>query len=157
MTPAWCAWTATLVRRCDTRSYPAKRSCVRSGALLGTIEYHIGERVLPSPHTTPESLEIHEFLAEAASKRATEMVMEVSSHALEQGRVWGIAYDVAVFTNLTRDHLDYHKTMESYFEAKAMLFRGCGTPPPRVSIVNVDDEFGRKLAESSTRAGSKVI
>lgn len=129
----------------------------RTSALLGTIEYHIGNRVLPSPHTTPESLEINRFLAEAVNGGATEMVMEVSSHALEQGRVWGIGYDVAVFTNLTRDHLDYHKTMENYFDAKAMLFRGCGTPPPRVSIINVDDEFGRKLVESSSRAGSKVI
>jgi UDP-N-acetylmuramoyl-L-alanyl-D-glutamate--2,6-diaminopimelate ligase len=129
----------------------------RPSALLGTIEYHIGNRVLPSPHTTPESLDINKFLAEAVSQRATEMVMEVSSHALEQGRVWGIAYDVAVFTNLTRDHLDYHKTMENYFDAKAMLFQGCGTPPPRVSIINVDDEFGRQLVEGSARAGSKVI
>jgi UDP-N-acetylmuramoyl-L-alanyl-D-glutamate--2,6-diaminopimelate ligase len=129
----------------------------RTSALLGTIEYHIANRVLPSPHTTPESLEINRFLAEAVSGGATEMVMEVSSHALEQGRVWGIAYDVAVFTNLTRDHLDYHKTMEKYFDAKAMLFRGCGTPPPRVAIINLDDEFGRKLVESSARAGSKVI
>ena len=129
----------------------------RTSALLGTIEYHIGNRVLPSPHTTPESLEINKFLAEAVEGGATEMVMEVSSHALEQGRVWGIGYDVAVFTNLTRDHLDYHKTMEKYFEAKAMLFFGCGTPPPRLAIINVDDEFGRKLVESSARAGSKVI
>ena len=133
------------------------RTSGRASALLGTIEYHIGDRVLPSPHTTPESLEINRFLAEAVNGGATEMVMEVSSHALEQGRVWGIGYDVAVFTNLTRDHLDYHKTMENYFDAKAMLFRGCGTPEPRVSIINVDDEFGRKLVESSPRAGSKVI
>lgn len=129
----------------------------RASALLGTIEYHIGNQVLPSPHTTPESLEINRFLAEAVNGGATEMVMEVSSHALEQGRVWQIAYDVAVFTNLTRDHLDYHKTMENYFDAKSMLFRGCGTPPPRVSIINVDDEFGRRLLEVSSRAGSKVI
>src|SRR5215468_10409372 len=121
----------------------------RTSALLGTIEYHIGNRVLPSPHTTPESLEINKFLAEAVSGGAIEMVMEVSSHALEQGRVWAIAYDVAVFTNLTRDHLDYHKTMANYFDAKSMLFQGCGTPPPRVAIINVDDEIGRTLVESS--------
>src|SRR5205814_4621680 len=75
----------------------------RTSALLGTIEYRIGNRVLPSPHTTPESLEINRFLAEAVSGGATEMVMEVSSHALEQGRVGGIAYAAAVSTNLTRD------------------------------------------------------
>jgi len=133
------------------------RASGHTSALLGTIEYHIGDKILPSPHTTPESLEINKFLAEAVSRGATEVVMEVSSHALEQGRVWGIAYDVAIFTNLTRDHLDYHKTMDKYFEAKAMLFRGCGAPPPRISIINVDDEFGRRLVESSSRTGSKVI
>jgi UDP-N-acetylmuramoyl-L-alanyl-D-glutamate--2,6-diaminopimelate ligase len=75
--------------------------------------------------------------------------MEVSSHALEQERVWGIPYDVVVFTNLTRDHLDYHHDMDSYFAAKSKLFEGCGTQPPRVAIINKDDEYGRKLVARS--------
>jgi len=69
----------------------------------------------------------------------------VSSHALEQQRVFGIPFDVAVFTNLTRDHLDYHRTMEDYFRAKQGLFEGCGTEPPRAAVLNIDDEYGRQL------------
>src|SRR6478609_11975698 len=93
----------------------------RSSALVGTIEYHIpvkataGQsvpyRVLPAPHTTPEALELNQVFAEALEAGATHAVMEVSSHALVQERVWGVPYEVAVFTNLTRDHLDYHKDM----------------------------------------------
>ena len=133
------------------------QSSGRSSALIGTIEYHIAARVVPSPHTTPESLELNKFFAEAVEAGATEAVMEVSSHALAQGRVWGIPYDVAVFTNLTRDHLDYHKTMEEYFGAKCSLFTGCGAQPPRVAIINVDDDYGRKLAELIRGGGSEVI
>jgi UDP-N-acetylmuramoyl-L-alanyl-D-glutamate--2,6-diaminopimelate ligase len=81
--------------------------------------------------------------------------MEVSSHALQQGRVFGIPFDVAVFSNLTQDHLDYHGTMAEYFAAKRLLFEGCGTEPPRCAIVNQDDEHGLKLAEASRR-GSEV-
>lgn len=125
------------------------REAGRKAALIGTIEYRIGERVVPAPHTTPESLELNKFFAEAVRDGATDAVMEVSSHALEQERVWGIPYDVAVFTNLTRDHLDYHKDMESYFASKARLFQGVGTPPPRIAIINKDDEYGRKLIATS--------
>jgi UDP-N-acetylmuramoyl-L-alanyl-D-glutamate--2,6-diaminopimelate ligase len=77
--------------------------------------------------------------------------MEVSSHALQQARIFAIPFDVAIFTNLTQDHLDYHGTMEEYFASKRILFEGCGTEPPRVAIVNLDDEYGRKLAEFSRR------
>ena len=90
-------------------------------------------KVLPAPHTTPEALELNRILAQAFGDGATEAVMEVSSHALEQQRVYGIPFDVAIFTNLTRDHLDYHHTMEEYFAAKLVLFEGCGTAPPRVA------------------------
>src|SRR5579863_160481 len=83
--------------------------------------------------------------------------MEVSSHALEQQRVYGIPFDVAVFTNLTRDHLDYHHTMEEYFAAKRMLFEGCGTDAPRNSVLNIDDDHGRKLIKISTQGGSQVL
>lgn len=131
---------------------PRKRT-----VLVGTIEYHVLGKVIEAPHTTPESLELNQMFAEALKNGATETVMEVSSHALEQQRVYGIPYDVAVFTNLTRDHLDYHKTMESYFASKRILFEGCGTDRPRVAVVNVDDEYGRELVKFSKKKGSEVI
>ena len=83
--------------------------------------------------------------------------MEVSSHALAQERVYGVPFDVAVFTNLTRDHLDYHKTMEEYFAAKRVLFEGCGTDAPRAVVTNVDDESGAKLAEFSRKRSAVVL
>jgi UDP-N-acetylmuramoyl-L-alanyl-D-glutamate--2,6-diaminopimelate ligase len=128
----------------------------RKSALVGTIEYHVAGRVYPAPHTTPESLELARLLNEALGSGATDAVMEVSSHALAQERVYGVPFDVAVFTNLTRDHLDYHKTMDEYFAAKRILFEGCGTDPPRVSVTNVDDEYGAKLAEFSRKHSSVV-
>jgi UDP-N-acetylmuramoyl-L-alanyl-D-glutamate--2,6-diaminopimelate ligase len=78
--------------------------------------------------------------------------MEMSSHALEQERVWGFPVDVAIFTNLTQDHLDYHGTMESYFAAKARLFEGVGAPPPRVAVINIDDPYGKRIAEVVDRS-----
>jgi UDP-N-acetylmuramoyl-L-alanyl-D-glutamate--2,6-diaminopimelate ligase len=129
----------------------------RKNLLVGTVEYHVAGKVLPAPHTTPESLELNQMLAEGLGQGATEAVMEVSSHALAQQRVFAIPFDVAVFTNLTRDHLDYHLTMEEYFDAKRILFEGCGTEPPRVSVINIDDEYGVKLAAVSKKAGSKVF
>src|SRR6202050_701309 len=117
----------------------------RKSALIGTIEYHVAGKVLAAPHTTPEALELNRLLSEGLGEGVTEAVMEVSSHALEQQRVFGIPFDVAVFTNLTRDHLDYHGTMEHYFRAKQVLFEGCGTEPPRAAVLNIDDEYGRQL------------
>src|SRR5271169_5192841 len=81
----------------------------RKSALIGTIEYHVAGKTLPAPHTTPEALELNRIFSEALGNGATDAVMEVSSHALAQERVFGVPFDVAVFTNLTRDHLDYHK------------------------------------------------
>jgi len=129
--------------------------------LIGTVEYHIAGKVLPSPHTTPESLELNAMFAEATSeklgaKRAQHAVMEVSSHALEQGRVWGIPSEVAIFTNLTRDHLDFHGDMQKYSSAKRLLFEGAGSSPPKSAVINSDDEFGRKLAKVARAKGSKV-
>ena len=95
----------------------------RKTALIGTIEYHVAGKILPAPHTTPEALELNQLLAEGLAQGVTESVMEVSSHALEQQRVFGIPFDVAVFTNLTRDHLDYHGTMDEYFRAKQSPIR----------------------------------
>src|SRR3989475_6750926 len=129
----------------------------RKSALVGTIEYHIAGKILSAPHTTPESLELNRMLGEALGHGATEAVMEVSSHALAQQRVYGIPFDVAVVTNLTPDHLDYHHTMEEYFASKRILFEGCGTEAPRAAVLNTDDEYGQKLFKVSKRRSSQVL
>lgn len=129
----------------------------RKCALVGTIEYHVAGTVLPAPHTTPEALELQRIFREAADHGATEVVMEVSSHALAQGRTYGIPFEVAVFTNLTRDHLDYHRTMEEYFAAKRVLFEPSAVPAPRCAVVNADDEAGVRLAKFSQGQRSEVI
>src|ERR1700746_2694092 len=129
----------------------------RKSALIGTIEYHVAGNVYPAPHTTPEALELARLLNEALGLGATDAVMEVSSHALAQQRVFGVPFDVAVFTNLTRDHLDYHKSMEEYFYAKRLLFEGCGTDAPRAAVTNLDDEYGAKLAVFSRKRSSVVL
>jgi UDP-N-acetylmuramoyl-L-alanyl-D-glutamate--2,6-diaminopimelate ligase len=127
----------------------------RKSVLIGTIEYHVAGKVLPAPHTTPEALELNQMLAEGLANGATEAVMEVSSHALAQQRVYAVPFDVAVFTNLTRDHLDYHQTMDEYFTAKRILFEGCGTDPPRAAVINTDDAYGQKLLQC--RKSSRVF
>jgi UDP-N-acetylmuramoyl-L-alanyl-D-glutamate--2,6-diaminopimelate ligase len=129
----------------------------RKSALIGTIEYHVAGKVYPAPHTTPEALELTRLFHEALGQGATDAVMEVSSHALAQQRVFGVPFDVAVFTNLTRDHLDYHKTMEDYFHAKRVLFEGCGTDPPRAVVTNLDDEYGSQLAGFSRKRSRAVL
>jgi UDP-N-acetylmuramoyl-L-alanyl-D-glutamate--2,6-diaminopimelate ligase len=121
------------------------RSVGRTCVLIGTIETHVGNEVRVSPHTTPESRDVLEIFSDGVKAGATEAVMEMSSHALEQERVWGLPVDVAMFTNLTQDHLDYHGTMENYFAAKARLFEGVGAPAPRVAVINSDDPYGRRL------------
>lgn len=129
----------------------------RKSALIGTIEYHVAGKILPAPHTTPEALELNRILHEALAQGATDAVMEVSSHALAQERVYGVPFDVAVFTNFTCDHLDYHETMEQYFAAKRVLFEGCGTDAPRAAVTNLDDEYGAKLAEFSRKRSSVAL
>ena len=129
----------------------------RKSALVGTIEYHVAGKVLPAPHTTPESLDLNRLLNQALGDGATEAVMEVSSHALAQQRVYGIPFDVAVFTNLTQDHHDYHHTMEEYFAAKRILFEGSGTDAPRCAVLNLDDPYGQKLVKTSKKHGSQVF
>ena len=133
------------------------RAAGRKTALVGTIEYHVAGKILPAPHTTPEALELNRLLADGLGQGVTESVVEVSSHALDQQRIFGIPFDVAVFTNLTRDHLDYHGTMDDYFRAKQVLFEGCGTDPPRAAVVNIDDEHGRQLLTLSKKKSSQVL
>jgi UDP-N-acetylmuramoyl-L-alanyl-D-glutamate--2,6-diaminopimelate ligase len=129
----------------------------RKSALIGTIEYRIAGQIYPAPHTTPEALELFRMLNQAFGHGATEAVMEVSSHALAQQRIFGVPFDVAVFTNLTRDHLDYHKTMDEYFASKRVLFEGCGTDPPRAAVTNLDDEHGSELASFSRKRSSVLL
>jgi len=129
----------------------------RGTALIGTIEYRLPGAVKESPHTTPESLDLFAFLAEAVEHNASEAVMEVSSHALAQERVYGVPFDVAVFTNLTQDHLDFHKSMDEYYVAKKILFSGCGTAAPRMSVVNLNDTYGQKLAVEIKQAGKGLL
>lgn len=128
----------------------------RKTVLVGTIEYHVAGEIRPSVHTTPESRDLFELMAEGVRKGATELVTEVSSHALDQGRAVGVGFDVAVFTNLTRDHLDYHQTMEKYFAAKRLLFDGKVYPAPRVAVINAHDPRAAELVEAASKAGSEV-
>ena len=128
----------------------------RTTVLVGTIEYHVAGEVRPSVHTTPESRDLFELMAEGAARGATELVTEVSSHGLDQGRATGINFDVAVFTNLTRDHLDYHGTMDNYFAAKRLLFDGTVYPAPRVAVINALDPRARQLSAAALNAGAEV-
>jgi UDP-N-acetylmuramoyl-L-alanyl-D-glutamate--2,6-diaminopimelate ligase len=114
-------------------------------ALVGTIDYRIGPKTLPAANTTPESLDLHRIFAELDAIGGTKATMEISSHALALARVYGLDFHTAIFSNLTRDHLDFHHTMEAYFEAKQLLFTGSGGPPPRYAVLNRDDEWARKL------------
>ncbi len=118
-----------------------------STGIFGTIEYRLGDRTLPALNTTPESLDLLSYFAELVAAGGKAAIMEVSSHALAQERVWGFHFSTAVFTNLTRDHLDYHRDFEHYFEAKRRLFEGLGTPPPELAVINVDDPWGARLLE----------
>jgi UDP-N-acetylmuramoyl-L-alanyl-D-glutamate--2,6-diaminopimelate ligase len=129
----------------------------RSSILVGTIEYHVAGEVRSSAHTTPESRDLFELMADGVARGASELVMEVSSHALDQGRVAGVGFDVAVFTNLTRDHLDYHGTMEGYFKAKRLLFDGTRYAVPRVSVLNGGDTYTDELGRAALSAGSEVV
>jgi len=115
--------------------------------LFGTIEYRIGQRILSSVNTTPESVELYEHFAELmeATGGPASAAMEVSSHALSLGRVWGMHFRAAIWTNLTRDHLDFHGDMDSYFNSKCELFRGQDTTPPEVAAINFDDDYGRRV------------
>ena len=121
--------------------------------LLGTISYDLGARTVPSFRTTPEALDIFGMLAQMRDAGCRSAVMEVSSHGIAQQRVLGLEFGVAVFTNLTRDHLDFHKTLESYFEVKTRLFTGGVGPVPKVAVINLDDPYGERLA---AKVGAEV-
>jgi UDP-N-acetylmuramoyl-L-alanyl-D-glutamate--2,6-diaminopimelate ligase len=121
------------------------RAAGNTTAMIGTIEYHLAGRVLKAVNTTPESLDLVRLFAELREVGGTHATMEVSSHALALNRVYGLHFHTVVFTNLTRDHLDFHGTMEDYFAAKQMLFEGAGGPAPRFAVLNRDDEYARRI------------
>jgi len=127
---------------------------LRSG-LIGTVKYVVGSEEIPAPRTTPESVDLQELLARMRDGGSKAVAMEVSSHALVQQRVRSIEFDAAVFTNLTQDHLDYHRTMEAYFEAKALLFESLAAQTHKKgrAIINADDRHGHLLRE---RFGKKL-
>jgi len=136
-----------------TTTFLIKHICERAGlrcGLLGTVRYEIADRVLPAVRTTPESLDVYDLLAQMVNAGCKAAALEVSSHALAQERVRGIEWDVAVFTNLTQDHLDFHGTMENYFEAKAQLFTGLPEQKSKTkptAVINLDDPYGAKLVD----------
>ena len=119
----------------------------QSTGLIGTVRYEIGERVLPAQRTTPESLDLQELLSQCVEAGCRNVVLEVSSHALSQGRASEIAFDVGAFTNLTQDHLDFHHGMKDYFEAKARLFDSVrdNQKKERAAVINIDDPYGQQL------------
>ncbi len=145
-----------------TTTFLIKHICEKAGlrcGLLGTVRYEIGERMLPAARTTPESLDLQELLAQIRDAGCRAAAMEVSSHALAQERTRGIEWDTAVFTNLTQDHLDYHGTMENYFEAKASLFEQLARQERKkkpVAIINIDDRYGQKLVRKIAKNVSVI-
>jgi UDP-N-acetylmuramoyl-L-alanyl-D-glutamate--2,6-diaminopimelate ligase len=134
-----------------TTTFLIKHICDKAGmrcGLIGTVRYEIGERILPAVRTTPESLEVQDLLSQISAAGCKAAAMEVSSIALAQERTRGLEWDVAVFTNLTQDHLDFHGTMESYFESKTKLFTGLSEQKSKkksVAVVNADDHYGQLL------------
>ena len=121
-----------------------KASGTKTG-LFGTIAYHTPLGDYPAPNTTPESVDLQGFFAEIRDAGGKYAVLEASSHSLAMDRLWGCHFQAAVFTNLTREHMDFHKTFEDYFAAKKRLFAGTGAGAPEVAVLNGDDQFGKRL------------
>ncbi|MEO8595063.1 MAG: UDP-N-acetylmuramoyl-L-alanyl-D-glutamate--2,6-diaminopimelate ligase [Candidatus Solibacter sp.] len=130
------------------------RAAGKVTAMIGTIEHHLAGRVMQAVNTTPESLDLMRIFAELEREGGTHVTMEVSSHALALGRVYGMNFHTALFTNLTRDHLDFHGDMETYFAAKQQLFVGAGGAPPKFAVLNRDDEWARRIQVPS---GTEVL
>jgi UDP-N-acetylmuramoyl-L-alanyl-D-glutamate--2,6-diaminopimelate ligase len=126
-------------------------------ALISTVEYRIAGEREAAPFTTPESSYTQRVLRRAVERGCRLAVMEASSQALDLRRCDALRFEAAAFTNLTRDHLDYHGTMENYFDAKLRLFDGRTGEPPRLAIVNTDDPYGRRVAEAAGRAGVPLL
>ena len=129
-------------------------ACGRRAGIIGTLGNGLVGALHPSTHTTPDAALVHAALAAMRDAGARAVAMEVSSHALDQGRVNGVEFDVALFTNLTRDHLDYHGTMAAYGTAKARLF---AWPGLESRVINIDDPFGQSLTESARGRRQSVL
>lgn len=129
----------------------------QKAAMLTTVEYRIGEQSEEAVRTTPEASDTNRFLRQAVNEGCTVAVMEASSQAIDLHRCDWLRFKVAVFTNLTRDHLDYHETMENYFDAKKKLFDGRLGEMPGSSVINIDDEWGAKLADELRANGQRVV
>jgi UDP-N-acetylmuramyl-tripeptide synthetase len=129
-------------------------ACGRRAGILGTLGNGLVGGMAPASHTTPDAPALHELLRQFKAAGAKAVAMEVSSHGLDQGRVSGVKFDVALFTNLTRDHLDYHHTMAAYGHAKAKLF---SWPRLRTSVINADDPFGQSLVDAGRARGAHVL
>ena len=143
-----------------TTTYIVKAMLEAAGrrvGLIGTVGYLVGKEVIPASHTTPGALELQRLFARMAEARLDTLVMEVSSHALALDRTAGSEFDVAVFTNLTQDHLDFHVDMERYFQAKLKLFVELGasgaTKPNKRAIINIDDPWGARILQACRGAG----
>ncbi|HLM57883.1 MAG TPA: UDP-N-acetylmuramoyl-L-alanyl-D-glutamate--2,6-diaminopimelate ligase [Pyrinomonadaceae bacterium] len=126
-------------------------------ALVSTVEYRVAGERQPAPHTTPEASDLQRLLSRAVEKDCGVAVMEASSQALDLRRCDALKFSVAAFTNLTRDHLDYHGTMENYFASKRRLFDGSLGEPPDTSVINADDGYGARLAEGLRAEGRRVV
>ena len=129
----------------------------RKTGLISTVRYEIGARTIPASRTTPDAIDIQRMMSEMLQIGCTAAVMEVSSHGISQKRIWGTDFDVRVFTNLSRDHLDYHGGMDDYFNSKAAFFEMSQAASKSVtSVCNTDDTWGRKLIERISGKGSCV-
>ncbi len=140
-----------------TTTYLLESMLRRAGetpCVVGTISSRIGDESLQLERTTPEAPDLAAILDRAAGRGCRYAVMEVSSHALDRLRVYGFSFRTAIFTNLTRDHLDYHRDFESYYAAKRRLFLPEGVPPPPTAVINADDQWGRRLA---SEARSRIL
>ncbi|MDR0822349.1 MAG: UDP-N-acetylmuramoyl-L-alanyl-D-glutamate--2,6-diaminopimelate ligase [Endomicrobium sp.] len=127
--------------------YSAEKKC----GVIGTINYRYADKTIEASNTTPQSADLYKIMREMADSGVQYLIMEVSSHSLALGRVNGIEFDIAAFTNLTQDHLDFHKDMESYFEAKASLFKNLGLindkKNKKYAVLNTDDHYGKRLSK----------
>ena len=145
-----------------TTTFLIQHICEKAGVrcgLIGTVRYQLGERVLPAARTTPESLDLQELLAQIVNAGCRAATMEVSSHALALDRTRGLEWDVAVFTNLTQDHLDFHGTMKNYFESKLKLFSELASQQKKrkpVAVINIDDRYGEQLVGKIDKSTSLI-
>lgn len=143
-----------------TTSYLVEKALLDSGlkvGLIGTTGTRINGKPIPTSLTTPEAPTLQALLARMVAEGATHLVMEVSSHALQLGRVRGLHFDVAAFTNLSQDHLDFHPTMEDYFQAKALLFeRAEDGQQPGTAVICCEDEWGERMRDIAAQFSSTV-